>query len=188
MPAFIRRHLLSRCLALALYASSAAHAAGLLEKEVQFSESEVQAEIDKRGPQEKRFGNLLTANMPQPPTVRLGKPDGRATIAARVMLSIGEAPAVPVDLTGTAGLRYDDVQKAFYIDKPEAESVESNQLAPQYQTVIRQALSQMMQSYFRNQPVYRLRADASPQEATARWLLRSVRIEPGKVIAVLAPN
>lgn len=188
MPAFIRRHLLSHCLALALGASSAAHAAGLLEKEVQFSESEVQAEINKRGPQEKRFGNLLTANMSQPPTVRLGKPEGRATIVARIMLSIGGAAAVPVDLTGTAGLRYDDVQKAFYIDKPEAESVESDQLPPQYEHLVRQALGQMMLSYFRNQPVYRLRADASPREATARQLLRSVRIEPGKVIAVLGPN
>jgi hypothetical protein len=31
-----------------------------------------------------------------------------------------------------------------------------------------------------------LRDDGTAQEATARWLLKSVRIEPGKVVAVLS--
>ena len=45
----------------------------------------------------------------------------------------------------------------------------------------------MMASYFRNRPVYVLREDGSLQEQAARWLLRSIRIEPGQVIAVLSP-
>ena len=35
--------------------------------------------------------------------------------------------------------------------------------------------------------VYVLREDGSLQERTARWLLRSIRIEPGRVAAVLSP-
>lgn len=53
--------------------------------------------------------------------------------------------------------------------------------------MIEHSLSRMLKSYFRKTPAYRLRPDASPQESTARWLLRSVRIAPGRVIAVLAP-
>jgi hypothetical protein len=51
----------------------------------------------------------------------------------------------------------------------------------------RQAITQMMSAYFRSKPVHVLREDGSLQERTARWLLRSIRIEPGRVAAVLSP-
>ena len=60
-------------------------------------------------------------------------------------------------------------------------------LDPQWLGLIEHSLSRMLKSYFRKTPAYRLRPDASPQESAARWLLRSVRIAPGRVIAVLAP-
>ena len=186
-PKLRRRLLASLGLSLALGLHAPLQAASLLDKEIHFTEAEVQAELDKRGPLEKRYGDLLTASLPQAPTIRLGQPEGRATVLARVHLSLGGAPAVPVDLKGTAGLRYDETGKAFYLDQPEAESVDAPALAPEYRGIIRQALSQLMRSYFRKQPLYRLREDASPQEATARWLLRSVRIERGRVVAVLSP-
>ena len=44
-----------------------------------------------------------------------------------------------------------------------------------------------VQGYFRSQPVYVLRENGSTQEATARWLLKSVRIESGRIVAVLSP-
>jgi len=36
--------------------------------------------------------------------------------------------------------------------------------------------------------VYVLREDGSAEEIAARWLLRSIRIEPGKVVAILSPT
>jgi hypothetical protein len=44
-----------------------------------------------------------------------------------------------------------------------------------------------MTSYFRSKPVYILRENGTAQEQAARWLLRSIRIEPGRVAAILSP-
>ena len=173
------------CLALLLGCSAPALA--FLEQEISFSEADIQNELAKRGPLEKRYGDLLIASMPEAPRIQLGEPAERLTIHACVLLSLAGAPAVPVDLRGTAGLRYDDQEKAFYLDQPAAESVHAPGLDPQWRGLIEHSLSRMLKSYFRKTPAYRLRPDASPQESTARWLLRSVRIAPGRVIAVLAP-
>lgn len=175
-------------LALALITAHPAWSAGFLEKEVYFSEADIQAELDKRGTLERRYGNMLSAALLQPPKIRLGEPAGRATLTARVNVSILGAPAVPVDMEGTAGIRYDDKAKAFFLDKPVATAVHSAALSPEAAPFAQQAVSQLMNTYFRSKPVYVLRQDGSAEELAARWLLRSVRIEPGRVAAVLSPD
>ena len=52
---------------------------------------------------------------------------------------------------------------------------------------VRLAAGQLLASYLKARPVYVLRDNGPPQEAMARWLLKSVRIEPGRVVAVLSP-
>ena len=175
-------------LALALITAHPAWSAGFLKKEVYFSEADIQAELDKRGTLERRYGNMLSAALLQPPKIRLGEPAGRATLTARVNVSILGAPAVPVDMEGTAGIRYDDKAKAFFLDKPVATAVHSAALSPEAAPFAQQAVSQLMNTYFRSKPVYVLRQDGSAEELAARWLLRSVRIEPGRVAAVLSPD
>ena len=51
----------------------------------------------------------------------------------------------------------------------------------------RRAITALLTNYFRTKPVSVLRDDGNAQELAARWLLRSVRIEAGRVIAVLSP-
>jgi hypothetical protein len=60
-------------------------------------------------------------------------------------------------------------------------------LAREYEASIRRAVTQLLNAYFRSKPVYVLREDGSAQEIAARWLLRTVRIETGKVVATLSP-
>lgn len=182
-----RQFCLSLFLFLPLWLSLPAPARAVFEQEIHFSEAEIQRELAKRGPLEKRYGDLLVATLPEAPRIQLGVPEGRLTLVARVFLSLAGAPALPVDLSGTAGLRYDDQEKAFYLDQPNAEQVHAPGLDPQWRGLIEQSLSRMLKSYFRKTPAYRLRPEASPQEASARWLLRSVRIERGQVTAVLSP-
>ena len=50
---------------------------------------------------------------------------------------------------------------------------------------VRQSTTQLVAAYLRTKPVYVLRADASPQEATMRRLLKSIRIEAAQVVATL---
>lgn len=173
---------------LALITSSLAWSAGLLEHEVYFSEADIQAQVDKNGTLQKSYGNgMVVVSLAEPPRIRLGEAEGKVTVAAHIMVALLGQPAVPVDMQGTSGLRYDDSAKAFFLENPVANSVQSAALSHEYEAIARQAITRMMSSYFRGKPVYVLREDGTLQEKAARWLLRSIRIEPGRVAAVLSP-
>lgn len=174
---------------LALLAATAGHATGLLEREVYFAESDIQTQIEKSGTLQKSYGNgMIVLALIAPPQIHLGEPEGKVTINARLKVSLLGNPAVPVDVLGTSGVRYDDRSKAFFLDQPVAQSIQSAALPREAEPIARQAISQMMTTYFRSKPIYVLREDGSLQEKTARWLLRSIRIEPGRVAAVLSPD
>lgn len=163
--------------------------AAFLDQEVTITEAQVQAAVDRAGPREKRYGALMTVSLPQPPKITLGVPEGRVAVAGRVELTspLLAQPAIPVDLLATAGIRYDDATKAFYLDNPVAESVSSAQLGRDAEPLARQAINSLLAGYFGKRPVYVLRNDASAKEKAARWLLKSVRIENGQVVATLSP-
>ena len=174
--------------AIALAASTLTWSAGFLEREIYFSEADIQAQVEKSGTMQKSYGNgLVIVSLIEPPTIRLGQPEGKAALAARINLSLLGNPPVPVAFEGTSGLRYDDNAKAFFLDKPVANSVQSMAISREAEPMARQAITQLMTSYFRSKPVYVLREDGSMQEKAARWLLRSIRIEEGRVAAILSP-
>lgn len=160
--------------------------AELLGREVAFSETEIQTALARSGPQQRNYNGLMTVALLEAPRITLGVPEGRVGIVARVHLTLLGQPAIPVDVTGTAGIRYNDNTKAFYLENPVAHSVSSQALPREYEPAARNAVNTLVASYFRK-PVYVLRTDGSPEEAAAHWLLRSVRIEPGRVVAVLSP-
>ncbi|HLO64180.1 MAG TPA: DUF1439 domain-containing protein [Azonexus sp.] len=173
---------------IALLASTTAGNAGPLDREIHFSEADIQTQIDKSGSLQKSYGNgMIVVALTEAPKIHLGEPEGKAAVAARLTVSLLGQPAVPVDVLGTSGLRYDDNAKAFFLENPVANSIQSVGLRPEAEPMARQAITQMMTTYFRNKPVYVLREDGSLQERAARWLLRSIRIEPGRVTAVLSP-
>lgn len=171
----------------ALTAVSTPGCAGLGDKEIAFSEAEVQAALARHSPPEKRYAGLLTVALREVPTIRLGVPEGRAGISARMEITLVGNPPIAVDVKGHAGIRYDDQSKAFFLESPVAESVESAALPRELEPGVRRAVSQLLTAYFRSRPVYVLREDGSAQEIAARWLLRSVRIETGRVVATLSP-
>ena len=167
------------------FASSAA--ADLFDREVAFSQAEIQNSLRKAGPQSQNYGGWMTVSLREAPTVTLGSPEGKVGIAARIYIALLGGSAIPVDVTGTAGIRYDDKFKAFFLENPVAHTVESQAIPPEAAPKARQAINTLIASYFRKKPVYVLREDGNAQELAARWLLRSIRIEPGRVIAVLSP-
>lgn len=174
--------------ALALMASNLTWSAGLLEREIYFSEADIQAQVEKSGTMQKSYGNgMVILSLIEPPKIVLGSPEGKATLAARINVSWLGSPPVPVAFEGTSGLRYDDSAKAFFLDRPVANAVQSMAISREAEPIARQAITQMMTTYFRNKPVYVLREDGSAEEKAARWLLRSIRIEPGRVAAILSP-
>jgi hypothetical protein len=171
----------------ALCLAGTAVAAGLFEKEVVFSEAEVQAAVDRRGRIERNIGGIVAVALLAPPRVSLDRSDNRAGLAARFDVGVVGNPPLAVDVTGTAGIRYDDGTKAFYLENPVIDSLQAPRLQRELEPAVRRAVSQLMAGYFRTQPVYVLRSDGSAEERAAHWLLRSVRIERGQVVAVLSP-
>ena len=181
------RSTLTALLCSALLAFLPLAGAGLLDKEISFSEAEVQAALARNSRVEKQYAGVIAVALREAPTIRLGVPEGRAGIAARMEITLLGNPPIPVDVRGHAGVHYDDQAKAFYLESPVAEAVESTALPREAEPGLRRAVTQLMAAYFRNRPVYVLREDGNAQELAARWLLRAVRIEPGKVVATLAP-
>jgi len=174
--------LLLTCL-LTLQASSA----GFLEKEITFSQAEVQAAIAKNGPMEKTYGGVVTVSLQETPQITLGTPAGQATLFARTDVTLLGQKAVPVDVEATAGVRYDETSKSFFLENPVVQSIEAPSLPKEIKPAARRALTTLMANYFQSKPLYVLREDGSAKEKTARWLLRTVRIETGRVVATVAP-
>ncbi|NJD25764.1 MAG: DUF1439 domain-containing protein [Betaproteobacteria bacterium] len=172
---------------LTLLAAAAPAGAVLLDKEVVFSEAEVQAAVDRRGPVERNYGGFVVVALPAPPRISLDRDDGRAGLAARVEVTVTGGRPVPVDLVGNAGIRYDDNAKAFYLANATVESLQAPGLPRELEQTVRQVVSQLLAGYFRTNPVHVLRADGSVEERAAHWLLRSVRIDRGRVVAVFSP-
>ena len=95
------RHLLI-CLFSALVFMKPALSAGFMEKEVSFSEQEVQAALAKSGNSEKNYGGLVTVALLGAPQITLGTPAGLAGMTARLNIGLlGNVP-VAVDIAGTA--------------------------------------------------------------------------------------
>ena len=88
--------------------------AALFDREVSFTEAEIQAALTKSGPQTKNYG-WMSVSLLEIPKIMLGTPEGKVGIVARIHISLLGNPAVPVDITGNAGIRYDDTSKAFFL-------------------------------------------------------------------------
>ncbi|HSG24138.1 MAG TPA: DUF1439 domain-containing protein [Azonexus sp.] len=161
--------------------------AALLDREVEISEADIQRSLVKSGPQQRNYGGLMTVALLDPPIVTLGIPEGRVGITARVDIAVLGNRPVPVNFTGTAGIRYDDSAKAFFLENPVAHTVESRAIPREAEPQARQAVNTLISNYFRTKPIYVLRQNGSVEEIAARWLLRSIRIEAGKVVAILSP-
>ncbi len=160
--------------------------AGLLDREIAISEADIQAALARSGRQAHNYGGVLSVVLADTPHIALGTPEGRIGIAARVDISLLGGAAVPVNVTGTAGLRYDNQAKAFYLANPVADSIESQAIGHDSEPLARRTVNALITTYFKNKPVYVLRENGSAEEQAARWLLRSVRIEPGRLIATLS--
>ena len=103
---------------------------------------------------DRRYPGLIAVTLREPPAIRLGDPEGRAGIGAKMDIALLGNPPIPVEVKGNAGIRYDDQAKAFFLDSPVADSVESIALPREFQAQVRHAVSQVMAVYFRDKPVY----------------------------------
>jgi hypothetical protein len=163
--------------------------AAFLDKEISFSEAEIQAAIDKSKPQQLNYGGLLTVSL-----IGAAKADfGRAGRAGQGLWPgwISRCSAIrrfrsmwsgrPAFVTTT-------MPRLSFWKSRWSDSVRSPALRKEAEPEARRAVTALLAGYFRSKPVYVLREDGNAQELAARWLLRSIPHRgQGRVIAVLSP-
>lgn len=170
----------------ALICFASTSAATFFEREVVFTEGDIQEALVKAGPQSRNYSGWMTVSLLEAPKISLGQPEDRVGIDTQVHVSLLGNRAVPIDVVGSAGIRYDAQTKAFFLENPVTHRIASQGIPKEAEAGARQTANTLISAYFRTKPVYVLRDDGTAQEATARWLLKSIRIESGKVVAVLS--
>ena len=182
----IRRALLTGLSGLAALLAACA-GGGPAELSLSFSEAEVQAALDKAEKSRDLLDGLLRVSVEGSPQVRLGEPAERIGLQTRLSIRVSGVGAMPATVKASSGLRYEATAKAFFLDAPRIESIEAPLLPRALEGTARNVITRQLNASFAQTPVYTLKSDGSLKEQAARGLLKSVRIERSRVVAVFSP-
>ena len=160
---------------------------GPAQLSLSFSEAEVQAALDRAEKSRELLDGLLRVSVEGSPQVRLGEPPERIGLQARLSIRVSGVGAMPANVKASSGLRYYAMAKAFFLDAPRLESIDAPLLPRALEGTARKLITRQLDASFAQTPVYTLKADGSLKEQAARGLLKSVRIERGRVLAVFSP-
>ncbi|MSQ75960.1 MAG: DUF1439 domain-containing protein [Rhodoferax sp.] len=153
------------------------------EMELSFTERELQAALNKADMSTRLLDGLVVVSVTGQPQVKLGQPPERIGIAAQLSIKVVGLPVMPASVKGSSGLRYDDAQKAFFLDAPQLDAVTAPLLPKAMEGAARTAITRQLAASFNKTPVYSLKTDGSLKEQAARQTLKSVRIEPDRIVA-----
>ena len=182
----IRRALLIGLSGLAALLAACA-GGGPAELSLSFSETEVQAALDKAEKSRELLDGLLRVSVEGSPQVRLGEPPERIGLQTRLSIQVSGVGAMPAMVKASSGLRYEPRIKAFFLEAPRIESIEAPLLPRALEGAARNVITRQLNASFAQTPVYTLKSDGSLKEQAARGLLKSVRIERSRVVAVFSP-
>ena len=182
----IRRALLTGLSGLAALLAACA-GGGPAELSLSFSEAEVQAALDKAEKSRDLLDGLLRVSVEGSPQVRLGEPAERIGLQTRLSIRVSGVGAMPATVKASSGLRYEATAKAFFLDAPRIDSIEAPLLPRALEATARNVITRQLNASFAQTPVYTLKSDGSLKEQAARGLLKSVRIERSRVVAVFSP-
>ena len=153
------------------------------EIELSFTERELQAALNKADMSTRLLDGLVVVSVTGQPQVKLGQPPERIGLSAQLSIKVVGLPAMPASVKGSSGLRYDDAQKAFFLEAPQLDAVTAPLLPKAMEGAARMAITRQLAASFNQTPVYSLKADSSLKEKAARQTLKSIRIEPDRIVA-----
>lgn len=180
----IRKSARAACLALAL----AFAAPACLAWEVSISQESIERALAEKSSSEKALaGGLFKARLSEPPSIDLGRAyPGRALVRAKPVFSIGHKE-FPASCAAVFTLRYDQASRAFLAEPSEILEISAPGLPPEWQGAAKSLAMEALRAKLSKTPVYALDQSQSAQAAAARYLLKSVKIAPGAVVADLSP-
>ena len=153
------------------------------EVELSFTERELQAALNKADMSKRLLDGLVVVAVEGQPQVKLGQPPERIGLTAQLSIKVVGLPAMPASVKGSSGLRYDETLKAFFLDAPQLDAVTAPLLPKALEGATRAAITRQLAASFSQTPVYSLKADGSLKEQAARQTLKSIRIDPDRIVA-----
>lgn len=155
----------------------------VLAQEIRFSRSELQQGIESYMPYSHQHPFFqLTINQPQ---LTLLSEEQRLRIRAHIDLITALGSANQGWLTLDGKLRYQADNHSFYIDDLRLIDLEVEGIIPEFKPRILKVVQELVSPLLSGQPLYTLK-DNDMQEALAKMMLRSIKIENNQVVAVLS--
>lgn len=153
------------------------------EVTLSFTEGELQSALNKADLSTRLLDGLVLISVVDSPVVKLGTPPERIGLTTQLSIKVAGLPAMPATVRGSSGLRYDETQKAFFLETPQLDAVTAPLLPKALEGAARTAITRQLATSFSQTPVYSLKAGGSLKEQAARQTLKSIRIEPDRIVA-----
>lgn len=151
-------------------------------QDIRFTRQELQQQLDARMPitqQQQLFAITLSD-----PLLALLQPEQRLSIRTRIQVGTAFGYQGNGIVTLDGKLRYQRQDFSFYIDEPRITELQIDGLAPALQPQLQNLAQNLLAPALTGQPVYTLK-DTDMQEALARMMLKSLRIEADAIVARL---
>lgn len=174
-------------LALTLAACSSLPVQALFGDEVSFTQSQLQASLDRSFPKRyERLGGLVEVRLLHP---RLRLPTGGNRLAMDVDIDVdglGRAGDTDGTLTLTSGLRFDPGTRGLHLDAPTIDRLDMPALGGTLGGSARGLLNEWLADYARDEPVHRF--DDSLIERLGARRIQATRIDNGRIVLDLGPQ
>ena len=157
-----------------------------LEREVVFTAQDIQAAIDKSPTSATLLDGRVTVALQGSPVFTLGDPPHRVGVLAHFTVQALGARPVPVRMKGSANVVYNEKKKAFFIDAPVVDTVQTALIPEALEGLASQAITQQLAAKFSANPVYTLNTDKNQKERTVATYLKSIEIRKDAVVARFA--
>ncbi len=152
---------------------------------IELTEDQIQQRLDAIFPVEKSVLLILDVTLSDP---RVGLEDGADRVSFGMTATVMLPGDKPKSLTGagtiTAGLRYDAVQHAFFLDDPVIDKLEIQGIPIPYVERVNKVVMRLTRDRICNQPIYTLKPHELEQ-AVARMVLKDLVVQDGKLIITL---
>ena len=156
------------------------------EREVIFTAKDIQAAVEKSPKSAKLLDGNVVVALQGLPTFKLGEPPHRVGVSANFTVQAIGARPVPVSFMGSANVVYSVSKKAFFIDAPLVDSIESSLIPKSMEVVVSQAITRHLTNMFSATPVYTLRQTGNIKEQAIAASLKSIEIRKDEVVARFA--
>lgn len=156
LPTSSRRLLLRALLAAAALPMPFAALAGFnfFTSEYTASRDELQAQIGKHFPVQRRYAEIFTVGLHDPQLTLDGKSNRAAiTVALSIASPLLRPPQVDGVVTLSSGLKYDPAARAIRLDQPQAERIDMQGLHGQDAQRLQQIGAVVAQELLRDQPL-----------------------------------